>query len=54
MLFWLPARGELVQYLSITPSFPLNLRGMKGGYSTSGSDKNFHEKARGAKIKSFI
>jgi hypothetical protein len=25
--------------LSITPSFPLNLRGMKGGYPESGNDK---------------
>ena len=30
---------RLVRNPSITPSFPVNLRGMKGGYPTSGNDK---------------
>jgi hypothetical protein len=33
----------LIENPSITPSFPLNLRGMKGGYLTYRNNKNFYK-----------
>ena len=41
MSFW-PSLSSLIedhQNPSITPSFPLSLRGMKGGYQTSWNDR---------------